>query len=196
MIKIAFLGAGSMGGSLGFGPRLVGDILSFPELVESEIYLVDPAKERLEFMEGYLSRMVKEADLPTKISGSTEREAALDGADYVIATIRVGFRPETLDRLIPHQVGGLRQTASDTVGIGGIMKGLRTIPVMLDFTRDMERLCPKAILLNYTNPMAMIMWAIHEATDINAVGLCKVSTTFYHFLAVYSMVLPPQFFLL
>jgi len=170
MIKIAFLGAGS----LGFGPRLVGDILSFPELVESEIHLVDPAKERLEFMDSHLSRMVKEAGLPTKISGSTEREAALDGADYVIASIRVGegFRPETLDKLIPHQVGGLRQTVADTVGIGGIMKGLRTIPVMLDFARDMERLCPKAIMLNYTNPMAMIMWAIHEATDINAVGLC------------------------
>ena len=170
MIKIAFLGAGS----LGFGPRLVSDILSFPELVDSEIHLVDPAEERLKFMESHICRMVKEADLSTKISASTGREAALDGADYVIASIRVGegFVPETLDRLIPHQVGGLRQTVSDTVGVGGIMKGLRTIPVMLDFARDMERLCPKAIMLNYTNPMAMIMWAIHEATDIAAVGLC------------------------
>ena len=170
MLKIAFFGAGS----LGFGPRLVSDILSFPELVDSTIHLVDPAAERLEFIESHVRRMVREANLPTQIAASTEREAALDGADYVIASIRVGqnFEPETLDILIPHEVGGLRQTVSDTVGVGGIMKGLRTIPPMLDIARDMERLCPKAILLNYTNPMAMIMWAIHEATDIAAVGLC------------------------
>ncbi|MEK7398540.1 MAG: alpha-glucosidase/alpha-galactosidase, partial [Candidatus Poribacteria bacterium] len=170
MLKIAFLGAGS----LGFGPRLVSDILSFPELVDSTIHLVDPASERLEFIASYVRRMVKEANLPTQIVASTERESALDGANYVIASIRVGqfFEPETLDIMIPHKVGGLRQTVSDTVGVGGIMKGLRTIPPMLDFARDMERLCPKAMLLNYTNPMAMIMWAISEATKITSVGLC------------------------
>jgi len=170
MLKIAFLGAGS----LGFGPRLVSDILSFPELVDSTIHLVDPAAERLGFIESYIRRMVREADLPTQIAASTEREAALDGANYVIASIRVGenFEPESLDVLIPRRVGGLRQTVSDTVGVGGIMKGLRTIPPMLDIAQDMERLCPRAILLNYTNPMAMIMWAVHEATDIAAVGLC------------------------
>lgn len=170
MLKIAFLGAGS----LGFGPRLVSDILSFPELVDSEIYLVDPAAERLEFIKNYVQRMVKEANLPTRISASTEREEAFDGANFVIASIRVGenFEPETLDVVIPYQVGGLRQTVSDTVGIGGVMKGLRTIPVMLDIARDMERICPDAILLNYTNPMAMIMWAISEATNIASVGLC------------------------
>jgi len=170
MLKIAFFGAGS----LGFGPRLVGDILSFPELVDSTIHLVDPATERLEFIESHVRRMVREANLPTQVAASTERQAALDGADYVIASIRVGqnFEPETLDVLIPYEVGRLRQTVSDTVGIGGVMKGLRTIPPMLDIAHDMERLCPKAMLLNYTNPMAMIMWAIHEATDISAVGLC------------------------
>jgi alpha-galactosidase len=170
MLKIAFLGAGS----LGFGPRLVSDILSFPELVDSTIHLVDPASERLEFIASYVRRMVKEANLPTQIVASTERESALDGANYVIASIRVGqfFEPETLDIMIPHKVGGLRQTVSDTVGVGGIMKGLRTIPPMLDCARDMERLCPKAMLLNYTNPMAMIMWAISEATKITSVGLC------------------------
>ena len=170
MLKIAFLGAGS----LGFGPRLVGDILSFPELVDSTIHLVDPAKERLEFIESYIRRMVREAELPTRIAASTEQEAGLEDADYVIASIRVGqhFEPETLDVQIPLEVGGLKQTVSDTVGVGGIMKGLRTIPPMLDIARDMERLCPQTVMLNYTNPMAMIMWAIHEATDITAVGLC------------------------
>jgi len=170
MLKIAFLGAGS----LGFGPRLVSDILSFPELTDSVIHLVDPASERLDFIESYVQRMVSDANLPTKIVASTERESALDGANYVIASIRVGqyFEPETLDVMIPYEVGGLRQTVSDTVGVGGIMKGLRTIPPMLDIARDMERLCPKAILLNYTNPMAMIMWAINAATKITSVGLC------------------------
>jgi alpha-galactosidase len=183
MLKIAFLGAGS----LGFGPRLVSDILSFPELVDSTIHLVDPASERLAFIESYIKRMVREANLPTRISASTVREEAFDRADYVIASIRVGqnFEPETLDVVIPYQVGGLRQTVSDTVGVGGVMKGLRTIPVMLDIARDMERLCPNAILLNYTNPMAMIMWAISEATKIKSVGLCHSVQGTSHQLANY-----------
>ncbi|MGB9594710.1 MAG: alpha-glucosidase/alpha-galactosidase, partial [Candidatus Poribacteria bacterium] len=170
MPKITFIGAGS----LGFGPRLISDILSFPELVDSTIHLVDIASDRLEFIANYARHMVKEANLPTKIEFSTEREPALDGANYVIASIRVGqyFEPETMDVIIPYKIAGLRQTVSDTVGIGGIMKGLRTIPVMLDIARDIERICPKTILLNYTNPMAMIMWAINEATEITSVGLC------------------------
>jgi len=170
MPKIAFLGAGS----LGFGPRLISDILSFPELADSTIHLVDIASDRLEFIANYARRMVKEANLPTKIDASVDREPALDGASYVIASIRVGqyFKPETMDVIIPYKIAGLRQTVSDTVGIGGIMKGLRTIPPMLDIARDIEKICPKAILLNYTNPMAMIMWAINEATKITSVGLC------------------------
>merc|ERR1712096_57161 len=98
----------------------------------------------------------------------------MGGADYVIASIRVGsnLEPERLDVQIPYETAGLRQTVSDTVGIGGIMKGLRTIPVMLDIARDMEMRCPEAVMLNYTNPMAMIMWAIHQVTSISAVGLC------------------------
>ena len=170
MAKIAFLGAGS----LGFGPRLVGDILSFPELVDSTIHLVDPNTERLEFIQQIINRMVSEAGLPTQIEASTEREVALDGADYVIVSIRVGsgLEQEALDVQIPLEVGGLRQTVADTVGIGGLMKGLRTIPVMLDIARDMEQFCPDALMLNYTNPMAMIMWGVCEVTNIPAVGLC------------------------
>ena len=170
MAKIAFLGAGS----LGFGRRLVGDILSFPELVDSTIYLVDPDGERLALTHTFAQRMVHESGLPTQIVASTERKAALDGADYVIVSIRVGknMEPESLDVQIPLEVGGLRQTVSDTVGVGGVMKGLRTIPVMLDIARDMESLCPDAPMLNYTNPMAMIMWAVLRATNISGVGLC------------------------
>ena len=170
MLKIAFFGAGSFG----FGPRLVNDILSFPELVDSTIHLVDPAIERAEAVASYARRVADEAKLPTQILASSDQKAALDGADYVIASIRAGqyHEPEMLDSAIPYEVGGLKQTVADTVGVGGVMKGLRTIPPMLDIARDMEQICPDAIMLNYTNPMAMIMWAIHEATDIAAVGLC------------------------
>ncbi|MEO2003050.1 MAG: hypothetical protein ABGY41_03015, partial [Candidatus Poribacteria bacterium] len=170
MAKIAFLGAGS----LGFGRRLVSDILSFPELADGTIHLMDPSAERLGFIHNLSERMVAAAGLPTSIESSTEREAALDGADYVIASIRVGegMGPEALDVRIPYEAGGLRQTVSDTIGVGGIMKGLRTIPAMLDIAYDMERLCRSALLLNYTNPMSMIMWAISEATSITSIGLC------------------------
>ena len=170
MAKIAFLGAGS----LGFGRRLVSDILSFPELAEGTIHLMDPSADRLAFIQTLSERMVDASGLSANIEASTDREEALDGADYVIASIRVGegMGPEAMDVRIPYEVGGLRQTVSDTVGVGGIMKGLRTIPAMLDIARDMERLCPHALLLNYTNPMSMIMWAISEATSITSIGLC------------------------
>ncbi|MBM3213293.1 alpha-galactosidase [Candidatus Poribacteria bacterium] len=170
MRKIAFLGAGSFG----FGRRLVSDILSFPELADSTLFLMDPAADRLDHIRALSERMASEAGLPAKIEASIDRRQALDGADYVIASIRVGsnLEPEALDVRIPLEVAGLRQTVSDTVGVGGIMKGLRTIPAMLDIARDMESLCPSALLLNYTNPMAMIMWAIADATRIDAVGLC------------------------
>jgi alpha-galactosidase len=98
---------------------------------------------------------------------------ALNGADYVINLIQVGgYRPSTvIDFEVPKKYG-LRQTIGDTLGIGGIMRGLRTIPVMLEIARDMEELCPDALLLNYTNPMAILTWAMYRATDIKSVGLC------------------------
>lgn len=168
MPKIAFLGAGS----LGFGPKLVADMLTYDSLVDSEIHLVDPNEARLELVAALARRMVLDHGLPTRIAATTDREAGLEGADYVIASIRVRTDLEALDVQIPLEVGGLRQTVADTVGIGGILKGLRTIPAMLAIARDMERLCPDALLLNYTNPMAMIQWAMAEATSIATVGLC------------------------
>ena len=168
-MKIAFLGAGSVG----FGRRLVGDILSFPELRDCELALVDPNEERLRFIQGLCQGLVEGNGLPTRISGHTDRAAALDGADFVITSIRVGdLEVEDLDISIPSEAGGLRQTVADTIGVGGVMKGLRTVPPMLAIARDMERYCPRALLLNYTNPMSMIMWAIQEATSIQSVGLC------------------------
>ena len=132
------------------------------------------ARHRSPLVSGRANRECHPYHLPPKVFQSATREAALDGADYVIASIRIGnnLEPERLDVQIPYETAGLRQTVSDTVGIGGIMKGLRTIPVMLDIAQDMEVRCPEAVMLNYTNPMAMIMWAIHQATSISAVGLC------------------------
>jgi alpha-galactosidase len=170
MAKIAFLGAGS----IGFGRRLALDILSFPELQESTIHLVDPNQENLDFTYSILKRVIEESSLPTSLEASTDPAEALDGANYVITSIRVGsgMQEEQTDVQIPLEIAGLRQTVSDTIGIGGIFKGLRTIPAMLKIAREMEQRCPDAVLLNYTNPMAMIQWAINETTSISSVGLC------------------------
>ena len=115
--------------------------------------------------EGLGSRAVVEA--------TGDRRAALDGADYVVTSFQVGgYRPSTVvDFEVPKRFG-LRQTIGDTLGVGGIMRGLRTIPVLLDVCRDMEERCPDALLLNYVNPMAMLCWAVAEASTIRTVGLC------------------------
>ncbi|MBI2302116.1 MAG: alpha-glucosidase/alpha-galactosidase [Armatimonadetes bacterium] len=168
MAKIAFLGAGS----LGFGPKLIADILSHEALQKSDLWLVDPDAERLAAVADLARRVVAEHGLPTRIYHDTARERALDGAGHVIASIRVRTELEDLDVRIPLGLGGLRQTVADTVGIGGVLKGLRTIPPLLDIATDMERLCPDALLLNYTNPMAMIMWTLAEGSRIRGVGLC------------------------
>lgn len=168
MAKIAFLGAGS----LGFGPKLIGDILTHAELAAGELHLVDPHAERIELMGRLARKLVADNSLPTRIEAMTSPEAALDGADYVICSIRSGTDHEGSDALVPLEVGGCKQTVADTVGIGGIMKGLRTIPAMLDIAYGMEQYCPDALMLNYTNPMAMIMWAVSEGSTVANVGLC------------------------
>ena len=110
------------------------------------------------------------------ITATTDRRRALDGADYAINMIQVGgYQPSTaIDFAIPTRYG-LRQTIADTLGIGGIMRALRTIPVMLDMTRDMEEVCPDVTFLNYTNPMAMLCWALSRTTPIKTVGLTNVA---------------------
>jgi alpha-galactosidase len=108
-----------------------------------------------------------------KIEATLDRRAALDGADYAISMFQVGgYKPGTvIDFEIPKKYG-IRQTIADTLGIGGIMRGLRTIPVLLDICKDMEELCPGVMFLQYVNPMAMNMWAINRASSIKSVGLC------------------------
>jgi alpha-galactosidase len=169
MPKITFIGAGSTV----FAKNLLGDILSFPELAESEIALFDIDPHRLSSSEIVARRVAETLGAHPTITATTDRRAALDGADYAICMIQVaGYKPGTVvDFEIPKKYG-LRQTIADTLGIGGIMRGLRTIPVLLDMCRDMESLCPDVTFLQYVNPMAMNCWAISRASSIKTVGLC------------------------
>lgn len=169
MPKIALIGAGSTV----FAKNLLGDILSFPELSGSTIHLHDIDEERLKTSEIVAHRVAEALGVTPNILTTTDRRRALTDCDYVITMFQIGgYKPATVvDFEIPKRYG-LRQTIADTLGIGGIMRGLRTIPVLLDLCREMEELCPHAVLLNYVNPMAMNCWAINRATTIRTVGLC------------------------
>ena len=169
MTKIAFIGAGSTV----FAKNLIGDILSFPELSEVTLSLMDIDPERLRTSEIVAHKMADFFGAKPEIEATLDRRRALDGADYAISMFQVGgYKPSTvIDFEIPKKYG-LRQTIADTLGIGGIMRGLRTIPVFLDISRDMEELCPNVTFLQYVNPMAMNCWAINRASKIRTVGLC------------------------
>ncbi|RME70311.1 MAG: alpha-galactosidase, partial [Chloroflexi bacterium] len=169
MPKITFIGAGSTV----FAKNLLGDILSYPELAGSTIVLHDIDEKRLRESETVARRIVDLLGVSPQIISTTDRRQALDAADYAICMIQVGgYKPATLiDFEIPKKYG-LRQTIADTLGIGGIMRGLRTIPVLLEICRDMEELCPDAWFLNYVNPMAMNTWAIARGSSVKTVGLC------------------------
>ncbi|HEX6385770.1 MAG TPA: alpha-glucosidase/alpha-galactosidase [Anaerolineae bacterium] len=169
MAKMTFIGAGSTV----FAKNLMGDILSFPELADSHLVLYDIDAERLRTSEIVGHKVAQALTAKPTIEVTSNRRYALDGADYAICMIQVaGYRPGTvIDFEIPRKYG-LRQTIADTLGIGGIMRGLRTIPVLLDICRDMEALCPEATFLNYVNPMAINCWALSRATPIRTVGLC------------------------
>lgn len=168
--KIAFVGAGSTV----FAKNLLGDILSFPELQQADIRLFDINQERLDVTEQVARRVAQTVGAKPTVTNTTNRHRALDGADFVINMIQVGgYEPATVtDFEIPKKYG-LRQTIADTLGIGGIMRGLRTIPVLAEISRDMERLCPHALHLNYVNPMAMNVWGLAKFSPrIATVGLC------------------------
>ncbi len=162
MAKITFIGAGSTV----FAKNLMGDILSFPELADSTITLFDIDSERLRTSEIVANKLSGSLGVKPTIESTTDRKRALDGADYAISMIQVGgYHPATVtDFEIPKKYG-LRQTIADTLGIGGIMRGLRTIPVLLDMCHDMEEVCPDVTFLNYVNPMAMNCWAIDRGPE-------------------------------
>jgi alpha-galactosidase len=166
---IAFIGAGSTV----FARVLLRDLFIFPELRSARIALMDIDSERLMITEAVARRIATNSGAGSAIEATTDIRRALDGADYVINMIQVGgYRPATvIDFEVPKRYG-LRQTIGDTLGIGGIMRGLRTYPVMRDIALQMEDCCPDALFLNYTNPMAMLVWAMDRTTPIRTVGLC------------------------
>ena len=172
MPKITFMGAGSTV----FAKNVLGDSMMTPALAESTIALYDIDKTRLDESEMMLQAINRNNGSKARIEkylGVENRKAALRGANYVVNAIQVGgYDPCTItDFEIPKKYG-LRQTIADTLGVGGVFRALRTIPVMLDFAKDMEEVCPDAWLLNYTNPMAMLTGAMLRMTSVKTVGLC------------------------
>ncbi|NLV74089.1 MAG: alpha-glucosidase/alpha-galactosidase [Chloroflexi bacterium] len=168
MIKIAMIGAGS----IGFTRGLVRDILTVPEFADTEFRFMDISAENLEMVANLCEKTIRESSLPAVIRKFTDQRAALEGADYVICTARVGgLEAFTYDIEIPLRYG-VDQCVGDTLGPGGIFYAQRTIPVLLQLAADMREMAPNALLLNYANPMAMNMWALRRAGGIRAIGLC------------------------
>lgn len=173
MVKITFMGAGSTV----FARNVLGDCMCTPALRDAQIALYDIDAQRLEDSYIILSAINKNinesrADIRTYL-GVENRKDALRDATFVVNAIQVGgYDPCTItDFEIPKKYG-LKQTIADTLGIGGIMRALRTIPVLEDFARDMEEVCPNTYFLNYTNPMAMLTGYMQRYTKIKTVGLC------------------------
>ncbi|GAB3981357.1 alpha-glucosidase/alpha-galactosidase [Actinoallomurus acanthiterrae] len=169
MARIVFIGAGSVE----FTKNILSDVLTLPGLGGSTLVLNDIDSERLATAEAMANWMVDHLGLPAKVEAHADRRRAVDGADYVINEIAVGgFAATKIDFEVPARYG-LRQTIADTLGIGGIFRALRTIPVMVGLGNDLAELAPDALLLNYTNPMSMIPRAVYEGTPFrNVVGVC------------------------
>jgi alpha-galactosidase len=167
--RIAFIGAGSVV----FTRNLLGDVFAFPELRDIEIALHDIDPDRLRSAQAMARYVARERGATPRITTHAERRAALEESDYVINMVQIGGHAATLrDFEIPARYG-LRQTIADTLGIGGIFRTLRTADHMLALGREMAELCPRAWLLNYTNPMAMLCWLVYAGTPTSrVVGLC------------------------
>ena len=173
MLKITFMGAGSSV----FVKNVIGDCMRTEALRDSEFALYDIDGQRLNDSKMLIDSLNKNInDNRAKVTtylGVKNRKDALRGADFVINAIQVGlYEPCTvIDFEVPKKYG-IRQTIADTLGIGGIMRALRTIPVMQDFADDIEAVCPDALFLNYTNPMSMLAGYMQRYTDVRLVGLC------------------------
>ena len=168
MKKIAFIGAGSFG----FTRSLVRDILSFPALSDSTIALMDINDDRLAYIKQAVDKIVAAGNYPARVIATRDRAEALKDADGVVITIlQGGVHVWRYDIEIPKKYG-VDINVGDTRGPAGIFRALRTIPVMLDIARDVEKYCPEAVVLNYTNPMAMLCRALQGETKVNVTGLC------------------------
>ncbi len=170
MVKLAFIGAGSTI----FMKNIVGDMLHFPALADARISLMDIDPVRLGESALIARKMIEAMGTGATVEATTDRARALDGADFVVTAFQIGgYRPSTvIDFDIP-KTYGLRQTIADTLGVGGIMRGLRTVPHLWTVAEDMARLCPNALLMQYVNPMAINTWALAERfPHLNQAGLC------------------------
>ena len=170
MAKIVLIGAGSHF----FSRNIVTDVLSYPGLRNNTITLVGHVhQEPLELVAAFAQKMVKQHGFNTKIESTMNRREAMKGADYVLAAIRVGGgQAGRADKAITNKYG-VDESAGDTIGPLGVFFGLRNTPVILDICRDMAELCPKALFINYTNPLAIIGWAVSDYTRIKNVGICN-----------------------
>ena len=168
MPKLTFIGAGSFG----FTRNLVRDVLTFERLADSTICLMDINPDRLEFSRRAVQRIIDEGGYPAKVETTLDRAEALKGADYVLVTILVGATDVWRHDIEVPKKYGVDINVGDTRGVSGIFRALRTIPVMVSIAKDMQRYCPGATMLNYTNPMAMLCRAIMRETDVPVTGLC------------------------
>lgn len=180
MIKVAFIGENS----IEFALDEIGSICARPGLGSPELALYDVNQERLDLVARISGQIAGQAGGTAVIRACRNRAEALDGATYVVSELEVGGIAATCaDLRIPGRYG-LRQTAADTVGIGGVFRGLRTLPVGIGIAEEMSRRCPAAYLLTYTNPMAMLTQAIHEAVPaIRTFGLCHSVQDTHRWLA-------------
>ncbi len=178
-IKLTMLGAGSA-----FTPRLVNDVLRMPGAEAGEIALVDVDVERLTTMHALIQKLILSLGKTRwKVTASTERKTVMKGSHYIVNCIEVsGIECVKHDNDIPLKYG-IDQCIGDTIGPGGLFKGLRTIPVWIEVLRDVERWCPDALVLNYTNPMSMMMLAAGRTSSVPAVGLCHSVQGTSHLLA-------------
>lgn len=185
--RIVIAGAGSH-----FTPGLLTDLVSAEGLRGSTVVLLDPWPEGVSVMAGLARRLVAEREAELRVEQTVSRREALEGADFVISTIRVGgLKAHSLDIAIPLR-HGVYQSVGDTVGPGGIFAGLRHIPATLEICRDMEDLCPGAWLINFTNPMSAVCMAVTRETGVRTVGLCHGIYGTKRFLAGYLGAPPEQ----
>ena len=170
-MKAVIIGAGSA-----FGGRLSVDILSRPPLQDSTIALCDTNPEKLKLTAAYVENVIRSHELPARLETSTDRAELLEGADVVVLTVSIGGpayydEPYESEIAIPMRYGVV-QAVGDTIGPGGLFRALRTAPVMLEMIADINRLAPGALVLNYTNPMAILTWLFAERSTSPVIGLC------------------------
>ena len=173
MAKITIIGAGS----IVFTQQFLNDLLQVDALQGVKLCLMSPTISKLEKIKAWVERVCRKNDFSADMEITTDRKAALKDADYVINTMKIGGNIEALDKEIPKQYG-VNQAIGDSIGPGGVFRAARTVPIVLDLVYDMENICPNALLLNYSNPMAMVCIAIGQKSNINFSGMCHgIQTT-------------------